>query len=461
MATRPVPWHFWRRAKEGEYCKTKEFEMNRFYKTLREKIKEYDIKYTPESPLLPSDDLMRDAYDAAIDLLLDVGILCTDTERIIKFDKSEVEQGIKSVPEELTLGSGKDEVKIYARGVEDRTPPVIEGGPIGGPISEELMEVAPKIYEAYAKEPLVDRQWCHGYGSTFRGMPVESGAPIELEYENAIVQAMVEGIKRAGRSGMPISGSSAVTLEAYMSAKWPKGTQLHSYIMPNMKTDYDGMCRALHCINNGYMVWTGGQAAIGGLAGPAEGCAITTIAENIAGCMLYNGVEGSVFVINAIQAGTTSRKSIWANCLAMSAIARHVRMICRGMPYITHAGPCTEMAFYEIAAATVGGTISGNNPNMGTGKGGIGVDLFAPLHSRFQAQVAHASTKLSRESANPIVDTLLKKYETDLQQKKVPEGKRFQDCYDLNTLKPTDEFIKIYQGAIAELKDLGVPIDDY
>jgi len=460
MKARPVPWQFWRRAKEGEHCKTKEFEMNRFYKTLRGKIKEYDIKYSPESSMLPTDDLIKAAYDAAMDLLLDVGILCTDTERIIKFEKSEVDQAIKLIPKELVLGSGGDEVRIRARGIEDRAPPVVEGGPIGGPVSEELMEMAPKIYEAYAKEPLVDRQWCHGYGSTYKGMPVESGAPIELEYENAIVNAMVEGIEQAGRPGMPISGSSAVTIEAYMSAKWPKGTQLHSYIMPNMKTDYDSMCRALHCINNDYMVWTGGQAAIGGLAGPAEGCAITTIAENIAGCMLYNGVEGSTFVINAIQTGTTSRKSIWANCLAMSALARHVGMVCRGMPYITHAGPCTEMAFYEIAAATVGGTVSGNNPNMGTGKGGIGVDLFAPLHSRFQAQVARASTSLKREDANQIVEIMLKKYEADLQQKKVPGGKRFQDCYDLKTLAPSNEFNEIYLKIVAELKDLGVPIKD-
>ncbi len=461
MAVRSAPWQFWRRAKEGEYCKTKDFEMNRFYKTLRQKIKEYDIKYSPESPLLPSDDLMKDAFSAAMDLLLDVGILCTDTERVIKFDKAEVDQGIKDIPKELTLGNGNDTIKIRARGVEDKIPPVIEGGPIGGPISEELMEMAPKIYEAYAMEPLVNRQWCHGYGSTFRGMPAESGTPVEMEYENAIVHAMLEGIKRAGRPGMPISGSSAVTLKAYMSAKWPKGTQLHSYIMPNMKTDYDSMCRALHCINNDYMIWTGGQAAIGGLAGPAEGCAITTIAENIAGAMLYNGVEGSVFVINAIQAGTTSRKSIWANCLAMSAIAKHVRMICRGMPYITHAGPCTEMAFREIAAATIGGTVAGNNPNVGTGKGGIGEDLFAPLHSRFQAHVARAATKLSREDANPIIDALLKRYEANLQEKRIPEGKKFQDCYDLKTLTPEKEFLYIYSNAIGELKNMGLPIEEF
>ena len=428
LSRKPIPWEFWRRAREGEFCRTKDFEMKRFYERLKEKIKAYDIKYDPESPLLPSDDLINDAFNASMELLLEVGILCTDTERIIKFEKDEIDRNLRLLPEKLELGSGMDKITIYARGIEDKRPPIIEGGPIGGPLSEELEEMAPKVYEAYAREPLVDRQWCHGYGQTFRGMPVESGTPVELEYENAIVHSMVEGIKRAGRPGMQLGGSGAVSLEAYMSAEWPKGSQLHAYIMPNMKTDYETLCRALHCIHKGYLLWGGGQAAIGGLAGPPEGCALTTVAENIAGYLLYNYAEGSAFVIDALHAGTTSRKSIWSNCLAMSAIAKHVGLICRGMPYITYAGPCTEMAFFEIAAATIGGTVVGNNPNVGTGKGGIGEDMFAPLHSRFQAQVARASLKLTREDASELMDAVLKKYEQTLKEKKEPIGKKFQEC---------------------------------
>jgi len=461
LMKKPIPWEFWRRAKEGEYCRIRDFEIKRFYPKLREKLREYDIKYNPEAPLLPSDDLIRDAYEASLELLLDVGILCTDTERIIKFEKEEIDRNLRLLPEKMTLGSGKDEVVIYARGVEDSRPPVIEGGPIGGPLSEDLEEIAPRIYEAYAREPLVDRQWCHGYGQNFRGMPVESGTPVEMEYENAIVSSMVEGIRRAGRPGMPIGGSSAVSLEAYMSAEWPKGTQLHAYIMPNMKTDYDSMCRALHCFNRGYLVWGGGQAAIGGLAGPPEGCALTTVAENIAGYLLYNYAEGSTFVIDALHSGTTSRKTIWSNCLAMSVIAEHVGLICRGIPYITYAGPCTEMAFLEIAAATIGGTVSGNNPNVGTGKGGTGEDLFAPLHSRFQAQVAQASLKLRRGDASLLMDSVLKRYEGTLKERKEPLGKKFQECYDLSTLTPTNEFTKVYSDVVQELRDLGLPVETF
>ncbi|MFH1821057.1 MAG: monomethylamine:corrinoid methyltransferase [Methanobacteriota archaeon] len=458
LSRKPIPWEFWRRAKEGEYCKTKDFEMKRFYPTLKEKIREHDVKYNPEAPLLPTDDLIRDMYKAAMELLFEVGILCTDTERVIKFEKDEIDKNLRLLPEEIVLGSGDDKITVHARGVEDRRPPVIEGGPIGGPLSEELHEIAAKVYEAYAREPLVDRQSCHGYGKTFKGMPVEGRSPVELECDGAIVQSAVEGIRRAGRPGMPLCGSTAVSLEGYMSAQWPNGTSLHAYIMPNMKTDYNTLCRALHCMNRGYHVWGGGQAAIGGLAGPPEGCAITTVAENIAGYLLYNYVEGSVWVIDALHPGTTSRKSIWVNCVAMAALARHVRLICRGIPYITYAGPCTEMAFHEIAASTIGGTVVGNNPNVGTGKGGVGDDLFAPLHSRFQAQVAQASLKLKREDASVLMDTILKKYELVLNDRKEPTGKKFQECYNLKTLTPSKELIEIYVNVIKDLQNLGLPV---
>ncbi len=435
--------------------------MNRFYSTLKEKIKEHDVSYNPEAPLLPSDDLIQDTYIAAMELLLEVGVLCTDTERVIKFEKGEVVANLRLLPEKMVFGSGEDKLIVYARGVEDRRPPAIEGGPIGGPLSEELNEVASKVYEAYAREPLVDRQSCHGYGKNFMGMPVESGSPAELESDNAIVQSAMEGVKRAGRPGMPLCGSTAVSLAGYMAGQWPEGTSLHCYIMPNMKTDYTSFCRALHCINRGYFTWGGGQAAIGGLAGSPAGCAITTVAENIAGYLLYNYAEGSVWVIDALYPGTTSRKAVWVNCVAMAALARHVKLICRGIPYIIYAGPCTEMALHEIAASTLGGTIVGNNPNVGTGKMGVGDDMFAPLHSRFQAQVARASVKLRREDASVLMDTILKKYEPALIAKKVPLGKRFQDCYDLKTLTPSKELIETYENVIKDLQNEGLPIENY
>ncbi|NPE31957.1 monomethylamine:corrinoid methyltransferase, partial [Methanococcoides sp. SA1] len=37
-----------------------------------------------------------------------------------------------------------------------------------------------------------------------------------------------------------------------------------------------------------------------------------------------------------------------------------------------------------------------------------------------------------------------------------PEGKRFQDCYDVATVTPTDEYVKVYEGAIKKLEDFGL-----
>ncbi|MCD4807463.1 MAG: monomethylamine:corrinoid methyltransferase, partial [Methanococcoides sp.] len=37
-----------------------------------------------------------------------------------------------------------------------------------------------------------------------------------------------------------------------------------------------------------------------------------------------------------------------------------------------------------------------------------------------------------------------------------PEGKRFQDCYDVATVTPTDEYVKVYEGARRKLEEFGL-----
>lgn len=76
---------FWRRAETGSICPTKKFDLDVFYPQVQKLIQEYDIKYDPDI-LIPTDDsLINDVFEAGKELLLDVGVLCTDTERIIKF----------------------------------------------------------------------------------------------------------------------------------------------------------------------------------------------------------------------------------------------------------------------------------------------------------------------------------------------------------------------------------------
>ena len=72
------------RARNGPLIKESEFEAKILPIKLKELVKEYDIKRDPEI-LIPSDnDLADSIFKAAYDLIIDLGVYCSDTRRIIK-----------------------------------------------------------------------------------------------------------------------------------------------------------------------------------------------------------------------------------------------------------------------------------------------------------------------------------------------------------------------------------------
>lgn len=73
------------------------------------------------------------------------------------------------------------------------------------------------------------------------------------------------------------------------------------------------------------------------------------------------------------------------------------------------------------------------------------------------AEVGYASTGMKLEDANEIVKQILPQFEKHIQSGNIPAGKKFQECYDLRTLKPIDEYVLLYKNAKRELENLGIP----
>ncbi|MBA7629853.1 hypothetical protein ES703_37360 [subsurface metagenome] len=61
---------------------------------------------------------------------------------------------------------------------------------------------------------------------------------------------------------------------------------------------------------------------------------------------------------------------------------------------------------------------------------------------------------MRRAEANEIVNTLLPKYENNLDNP--PKGKKYQECYDIKTLEPSREFTELYGGIKKELASYGL-----
>ena len=165
-----------KRALEGPYMEEPEYDL-KLVKMTRELVKEYGLKFDPDE-VVPMDDSMADeAFDAALKLLIDLGFYCQSTRRIIKLDEGEVKYVLKSLPSSITLGYGKDAVKMCTRRVEDPTPPIIHAGPTGTLCTEG--EAYVKTLRSFAQETAIDSigSWTL---ATIDGFKIRKGTPQEF-----------------------------------------------------------------------------------------------------------------------------------------------------------------------------------------------------------------------------------------------------------------------------------------
>jgi methylamine--corrinoid protein Co-methyltransferase len=89
--------------------------------------------------------------------------------------------------------------------------------------------------------------------------------------------------------------------------------------------------------------------------------------------------------------------------------------------------------------------------------GGRYADYITPLECKFNAEVLKSCAGMKRSDANEFAKVLIPKYEEKLVSP--PRGKSFTQCFDLKTLKPTEEWLGIYNTIKKELTDLGIPLN--
>ncbi|GAH87527.1 unnamed protein product, partial [marine sediment metagenome] len=79
---------------------------------------------------------------------------------------------------------------------------------------------------------------------------------------------------------------------------------------------------------------------------------------------------------------------------------------------------------------------------------------ITPMEPLWASEVAHAVIGVKRTEANEIVNRLLPKYENNLDNP--PKGKKYQECYNIETLEPSREFIGLYGRIKKELTGYGL-----
>jgi methylamine--corrinoid protein Co-methyltransferase len=192
-------YEFYDRAKVGEKCTQDDWDLMKIPMKTMELKQKYGLDFKGE--FIPTDkEMMGKLFQAGFDMLLECGIYCTDTHRIVKYTEDEIWDAINNVQKEFTLGTGRDAVRVSKREIGDKKKPIVQGGPTGSPISEEVFM---PVHMSYALEREVDTI-VDGVMTSVRGKPPIPKSPYEVLAAKTETRLIKQACAMAGRPGMGI-----------------------------------------------------------------------------------------------------------------------------------------------------------------------------------------------------------------------------------------------------------------
>jgi methylamine--corrinoid protein Co-methyltransferase len=292
-------------------------------------------------------------------------------------------------------------------------------------------------------------------------MVPRAGTPIEILASTYNLIYAKEGVKRAGR---PLIGfhnliGSALSEASYINMNQPElGVRpvdgMLIATLAELKTDYSQLAKALYYSEQNSVLIGGVYVPLmGGYAGGPPGTAIVTLAHHLQGLLTYNVSFSDFPPLHLKYSCSTAPETIWVASIVCQALSRNTHLL-TASEAITAAGPCTEMCLYEVAASSIMGSVSGCHINNASAAKSQYPDRNTGMEAKMGCEVGHAATGLKRTDANELVTQIVSKYEQDL--KNPPLGLTFQECYDLKTVRPTEEHVNIFTRVKKELGDLGL-----
>jgi len=186
------------RAKSGPKMEEKDWDFKVIPQTAAALQKKYNIKMDKKTIIPEDKELMDKLFNAGMDLLIECGIYCIDTGRVIKYTRDEVLHALEAAPDHFTFGEGKEAINVTPRHSSSRKAPVIQGGPTGSPCSEEMFL---PIHQSYAQERIVDTI-VDGVMQTVMGKDPVPNSPWEIMAVRSEALQVREAQMRAGRAGM-------------------------------------------------------------------------------------------------------------------------------------------------------------------------------------------------------------------------------------------------------------------
>ncbi len=197
----------------------------------------------------------------------------------------------------------------------------------------------------------------------------------------------------------------------------------------------------------------------GGYCGGTEETAICDVATTLASFGLFSGnfhLDGPIH----IRWGTTmAKETLQVAGHACAAVDNNTDLLLANQ-YYPVAGPCTVMGLVETAAQAVCDTASGRELLSGSAVAkGVVQDKTTGMEARIMGEAAAQTAGMDIGEVNEILAKMVAWYEP--QYTSADLGKTFQECYDVKTVRPTKEYLEIYDQAKAKLADFGLEITPY
>ena len=192
-------YEFFERAKTGEKTTQDDWDLMTIPMKAMELKQKYGLDFKGE--FVPTDmDMSENLFKAGFEMLLECGIFCTDTHRVVKYTEDEIWDALNNIQTEFKLGTGRDAVTVKRRDVADKRKPIVQGGPTGSPISEDVFV---PLHMSYALEKEVDTI-VNGVMTSVRGKPPIPGSPYEVLAAKTETRLIKQAAAMAGRPGMAV-----------------------------------------------------------------------------------------------------------------------------------------------------------------------------------------------------------------------------------------------------------------
>ncbi len=450
-------WEVIRRSEKGPFIKEGDFD-RKVGLLARQMVEKYGIKYDPENVIPADDDLADRVFQAGLELFLELGIYCRDTSRLMKFSRDEVEWALKHAPTKVTYGQGPDIRVVTHRSIEDTKLPFCFNTPVGCTVAEERFVA---MVQSYAQEPLSDT-FSSAFSQTVQGRPIKSGTPQEVEAAIWNVIKLREAARAAGRPQIGIHNliSNAERTDATLAAMQAEfGAQPNDGLAvaatAEMKVDYERIKKTVFLRHSPYNTYGLYGPIMGGYAGGPESTAIVHVAHHFLGLLAFEAQWHDGFPLHLMQGCNSTRDLLWLISVTAQGLSRNTHLLIGVSPF-TAAGPCTEMVINEIAAIVLAATVSGLNLNLVAVARNKLPEHSSGMEARIGAETGHlvARQGIKREQANKIVKKILIQYEDQIAD--APKGKRFDECYNLDTVQPTQEYLDLYERGKEKLKRFGL-----